>query len=608
MHSYVIGIDLGTTNCTLSYAASQAGHAASYMTVPHIELLSIPQTIASGRIEGSFSLPSFLYFPLKEELSGNVVNVDGDLCVGTFARDRGAELPGRVIASAKSWLCHAGIDRRSSLLPLGADESLSKISPLKACAALLRHMLNAWNQQMPDAPFDKQQILITVPASFDPSARQLVQEAAILADYPAIILLEEPQAAFYAWLHQHAEEWRKQLTVGDQVLVVDIGGGTTDFSLISVIEEEGQLALERVAVGSHLLLGGDNIDLSLAYLAKERLEEKGHAIDEWQMQSLVHVCRQAKEKLLSDEAPEKADITIQGRGSRLIGGSLSTSITLKEVQELIVDGFFPLVEPQERSHSERRSGIQQMGLPYAQDARVTCQLAKFLAMMGEAESSSMDRFVMPTAILFNGGTLKAAALRKRLVDLLNKWAKALGKPPLKVLPAADYDYAVSRGAVYYALARQGKGVRIKAGTSCSYYIGVEDAAPAVPGIQTPLKAVCMVPFGMEEGSEASLNQTFSLLLGEPATFRFFSHHAPTLSSGVEPVVGTVVKQWKQELTELHPIETLLEKSETDGKVVSVTLKSHLTELGVLELWCVADDGRRWKLEFNVREKETGVRN
>lgn len=598
---YIIGIDLGTTNCTMAYAVDNS-------ELPQIQQFSIPQISTGGMESTNEAFPSFIYFPLQEELKAKIAALSWDPkrkhCAGVFARDRGAELPARMIASAKSWLCHSGIDRRAPILPISADDAISKMSPLDSCAELLRHLREAWETKMPTATFNEQKLLITVPASFDPSARQLVQEAAQIAGYPEVILLEEPQAAFYGWLHGQSDNWRNLLVVGDTILVVDIGGGTTDFSLITVAEDGGNLTLQRQAVGSHLLLGGDNIDLSLAYLAKNKLEEQGHAIDEWQLQALVHNCRMAKEKLLSGSTENRVDITIMGRSSRLIGGSLKTELSREEVHNLVVDGFIPLIGPEERSKLERRSGIQQIGLPFAQDARISSQLAKFLSMTGEVDNAGMEGFIMPTAVLFNGGTMKADALRGRLVDLLNGWAKILKKDPIKVLPEPDYDRAVSRGAVYYGLARAGKGIRIKSGTSHSYYIGVEEAAPAVPGMSAPLKAFCVAPFGMEEGSELDLaDQEFALVLGEQAMFRFFSHATPKLSSGIDPVMGTSIKNWKQELTELHPIEALLDNKEGDEKTVRVKLKSRVTELGTLELWCVSQDNRKWKLEFDIREKK-----
>lgn len=594
---YIIGIDLGTTNSTLAYAES-SGDAFD------IQQFSIPQITAAGTQGEELFLPSFIYLPLDEELKKKTVGVawdpDRSYCVGLHARGRGKELSERLVASPKSWLCHSGIDRREAILPLEGESE--KLSPLQAIAALLQHLKESWNQQFVDHPFNRQQILITVPASFDPSARQFVQEAAVLAGYPEIILLEEPQAAFYSWLQRNQEQWRRLLAVGDTILVVDIGGGTTDFSLITVVDEKGDLALERIAVGSHLLLGGDNIDLCLAYCAKDKLEEQGHAIEDWQLTALQYACRDAKETLFG-KGGDQADITIAGRGSRLIGGSLTTSLTREEVERIVLDGFMPQVKATERALTEVRAGMQQIGLPYAQDARITAQLAKFLSMTGDAQSGDMSQFVHPTAILFNGGTMKAQALRERLLEVLNEWGSKAGKEPVKELTDHDFDFAVSRGAVFYGLARKGKAIRIKGGTSCSYFIGVEDAVPAVPGRETPMKAVCIAPFGMEEGTERVLDdQEFALVLGERARFRFFSHQTPNLADGSEPVVGTTVRKWKKELSELHPIETILEKNGEEVKTVRVKLKSRVTELGVLELWCEAADARKWKLEFDIRVK------
>lgn len=596
---YVIGIDFGTTNCTMAYALADE--------LPHtITQFPIVQIGASKREDEYLSLPSCLYFLLDEELAAKVGALSWDAtrtyCVGHFAKERGTEVPMRLISSPKSWLCHAGINRREKLLPLNAETQDIKISPLEACTYILLHLKEAWDQKMPEAPFQQQEILVTVPASFDPSARQLVQEAAMAAGFPTIILLEEPQAAFYAWLHQFEEQWRKQLAVGDRILVVDIGGGTSDFSLITVEEDQGQLQLQRTAVGAHLLLGGDNIDLALAYLAKSKLESDGHNLTDWQMQALVHAARNAKEKLFSSKPAKQADLAIMGRGSKLIGNSLKTSLLHEQALALVLDGFMPLVEPEELSKTERRLGIQQLGLPYVQDPRLTCQLAKFLSQTGDQDSNNIDEFVIPTAVLFNGGTMKASAFRERMMTQINQWATTLGHPPAIELKEGDLDYAVSRGAVYYGLARKGQGIRIKSGTSRSYYIGVEEAMPAIPGLEMPLQAICIVPFGMEEGSEQQLdNQEFSLLVGEKATFRFFSHATPELADGRTPNIGMKVKSWKQELTELHPIETELGKQEGDNKTVQVHLKSRITELGMLELYCEARDGRKWKLEFDIRK-------
>ncbi|HRD56076.1 MAG TPA: Hsp70 family protein [Parachlamydiaceae bacterium] len=594
MKKTIIGIDLGTTNCTMAYCFLEGEDT------PEIVQFKIPQIINQSFQDEHCSLPSFIYFPLQEEIESGMAKLDWSLAkqyaVGFFAKERGKELSFRVIASAKSWLSVSGIDRKNSFLPLHAEDKAHAFSPLEAISCLLKHLREAWDYKMGETPFEKADILITVPASFDPSARELVKEAAELAGYPKIILLEEPQAAFYAWLYKEKEEWRKSLKVGDSILVADIGGGTTDFSLISAENEEGDLVLKRVAVGEHLLLGGDNIDLSLAYLAKTKLEDAGNLLDDAQFQSLIYACREAKEKLLSENPPKSADVAIMGRGSRLIGGSLKTKITLEEALQLVVEGFMPLVKKEEKSLEKENSGLLEIGLNYAEDARISSQLAKFLWVKKE----SVEEFVLPTAILFNGGTLKASALRDRLVCQIDEWAKELGQKPVQVLNPADLDYAVGLGAVYYGLSRSGKTVRIKSGTSKSYYVGVEDTAPAVPGIAKSMKAFCVAPCGMEEGSESEiLNQEFQLAIGQKATFRFFSPVNEKLNAKA-PAVGSIIKKIKPSLMELPSIEAHLKRDEGEGKFVRVKLQSKVTELGFLELWCLSHDGRKWKLEFNVR--------
>lgn len=546
--SCIIGIDLGTTQSTLAYC-DPAG--------PAIHQFEIDQRIAAGMEAKKSVLPSFYLFPLEEQKP----------CIGWYARERGAELPDRVIASAKSWLCHDVIDRRSPFLPLSSVEH--KKSPVEVCAAFLTHLKSCWERERSDLPFNEQTILVTVPASFDPGARSLVQEAAAQAGFPEIRLMEEPLAAFYAWLYTHKETWRTHLKVGDKVLVVDIGGGTTDFSLISVVESGGELSLERKAVGNHLLLGGDNIDLTLAHLVQQKLSVE---MDDWQMQSLVHACRSAKEALLGEAPPDHAAVTVQGRGSSLIGGSLHATLERAEIERTLVDGFFPTLSLSESLWQEKRSGLAKIGLPYARDPRITAQLAHFLAQSGGS---------LPSAVLFNGGTMKAAAFRKRILDQLSLWKG----DPVTHLVGADLDYGVSRGAAYYGWSRAHEGIRVKAPICRSYYIGIEAASPAIPGAPPALKKIRLVPFGLEEGTSVTLeDQTFSLYLDEPAIFRFFSQNSPA----------------SPDLTELHPIETVLHAQGDAGKVVLVKLTAVVTELGVLELWCVAADGRKWKLEYDTR--------
>ncbi|MCH9625347.1 MAG: Chaperone protein HscA [Chlamydiales bacterium] len=550
----IIGIDLGTTHCTLAYCLDNQ---------THIEALEIHQRITEDMFSAKKMLPSFLFFPLEEAAPS----------IGWYAKQRGGELPHRLISSAKSWLCHDGINRREPFLPLSDCEF--KKSPIEVCTALLQHLKHSWEEKFPELDFADQTVVVTVPASFDPSARQLVQEAIEAADFPQTRLIEEPLAAFYAWLDTYKEEWREHLKVGDTVLVVDSGGGTTDFSLISVEEKDGDLCLERKAVGNHLLLGGDNIDLALAHLAQSQLSQE---MDEWQFQTLVQACREAKEQLLCEDAQQSVTLQIKGRGSSLIGGSLSTTLKKEEVETRLVDGFFPHTTLDTPLQIEPRSGISKLGLPYARDPRITVQLAHFLKQAA----------VLPTSVLFNGGTMKGAAFQQRMLAVLSDWKGA----PITNLPGADLDFAVSRGAVYYGWTHQNKGIRVRAGTARSYYIGVESALPAVPGFEPPLKKIKIAPFGMEEGSEWVLeNQEFSLVLDESAVFRFFSKTSET----------------QAEYSELHPIETLLKSQGASAKSVLVKLKAKVTELGVLELWCVAEDGRKWKLEFDTRQEELLVR-
>ncbi|CRX37984.1 Hsp70 family protein [Estrella lausannensis] len=587
---YIIGIDLGTTNCTMAYAERESDPIA-------VKQFAIPQMTAPGVKEELFSLPSFIYFPLEEEEGQlEVVSEEGSrFVIGAYAKSRGEEVPDRLVASSKSWLCQSSVDRRAKNLPFNSKDPSRKASPLEASARLLRHLKEAWDSKM-DAPFNEQKILITVPASFDPSARQLVQEAAELAGYPEAVFLEEPQAAFYAWLGAQGDAWRSQLKVGDDILVVDIGGGTTDFSLIKVEDREGALELTRSQVGPHLLLGGDNIDLSLAYLAKDKLEALGHSIDSWQLTALKHAARRAKEELLAEGSKKKsADLSIMGRGSKLIGGSLKAKIEKEEALALILDGFCPIIPSSEKALADKRAGFQEAGLPYVSDPRITAQLSKFL--------TNGDDITTPAFILFNGGTMKASALQDRILETLANWAREKSKPAPQALPGHDLDHAVSIGAVYYGFSKEGKAVRIKSGLSRSYFIGVEEPMPAVPGRKPPVRALCIAPIGMEEGTETMLErEEFQLAIGEIASFRFFSLDKKTIPQG-ELATGLWVSKPESTLTELHSIETVLPREEGDSPFVFVKLKVRYTELGVLELFCRSEAGREWKLEFDLRKQE-----
>jgi molecular chaperone DnaK (HSP70) len=575
MAKYAIGIDLGTTNCALSAAPLDDKDA-----VP--EALGVPQVVHAGEVAPQPLLPSFLYLPGEVELPAGAValpwDADRGYAVGAFAREQGASVPARLVSSAKSWLSHAGVDRRSAILPWGAPDEVPRLSPLEASARYLQHLREAWDAAHPDEPLAAQELVVTVPASFDAIARELTVEAAAMAGLGDLTLLEEPQAALYSWVATHGPTWRKQVTVGDLILVCDIGGGTTDFSLIAVRESDGQLELERVAVGDHILLGGDNMDLALAYAVRARLEAAGTRLDDWQMRALTYGCRLAKEVLFTDTSKDEFPLVVPGRGSKLIGGAIRTSLTRQELVDTLLDGFFPVVGADARPQAPRRTGLTAIGLPYASDAGMTRHLAAFLG-----------RTKMPSAILFNGGVTRSPIIRDRILGVLQSW---VGKTELKVLEGVDPDLAVSRGASYYARVRSGGGVRIRGGTARAYYVGIERAELAVPGVPPRVDAVCIAPFGMEEGTEIELPQTFGLVVGEPASFRFFGSAArggDQIASVVDP----------GELEELPPIETAME-GDTSG-VVPVRLHARVTEIGTLDLSAVEQQGkRRWKLSFNVR--------
>lgn len=642
-HRYVVGIDLGTTNCALAWAetaradgavpvrepgkrrrgATGAAQSAPVAEAPAAEteaaihIQDIPQLVNAGETDRRALLPSFLYVPGPVDFpKGSTAlpwNRAPEFVVGELARKRGAENPGRVVSSAKSWLSYGGANRTEPILPWGAPDEVKHISPVEASTEYLRHLAAAFAQEVAEGEhavaLAEQEVLLTVPASFDESARQLTLQAAHAAGLENVTLLEEPQAAFYAWLDAIGERWRRRIAVGDLILVCDVGGGTTDFSLIAVSEQSGELMLERVAVGEHILLGGDNMDLALARVLQQRLESAGHRVESLQLQSLWHQARQAKELLLEDESIQEHPVTLLGRGSRLVGGTITTTLTVDDVNQVLLEGFFPIVGSHEMPARARRVGLQEIGLPYAADPAVTRHLARFLSRQaaetpsGAAIRRGASGLACPTHVLFNGGVMKASGLRSRTVDVLNGWLRQEGFDALDgrhVLESADLDRAVARGAAYYGRARHRKGIRIRSGASRTYYIGIESAMPAVPGMAAPLKALCVVPFGMEEGTRAGIpSMEFGLVVGEPAEFRFLSS---TIRKS-DPV-GALIEDWGDEIEELSPLEVVFDGAGNDGASVPVTLESCVTEIGTLELWCVSRDRKqRWKLELNIRERE-----
>lgn len=588
------GIDLGTTHTALArWVEGERGGKS--------ELAEIQQLVEKDRLAPRTLVPSFLYFAhASEGALGLPWDAERTAAVGEYARLRGAEAAERVIGSAKSWLSYAAIDRRKGALPLHAPDDIEKISPVEASFRILEHLVDAARHQ-DGVDLTEADVVLTVPASFDASARDLTVEAAMAAGIEHLTLLEEPQAALYAWLEAHAKEIHKVLVAGDVILVVDVGGGTTDLSAIEVLDEDGTLGLSRVAVGDHILLGGDNMDLALAYTLQKKLEADGKAVDKSRFAALTFAARAAKERLLGDEAKEAVPVAIQtGSGAKLLGNTARTELTRSEVEALVLDGFFPVVAATDKPTSRLRAGLREVGLPYAQDAGITRHLAAFLSKHAGLREG---RGVLPTKVLFNGGVMKSALLRRRVMEVLAGFATSAGAPPPVELASADLDHAVARGAAYYAGVRRGKGIRIRGGTARAYYVGIEGAVPAVPGLDPPVTALCVAPIGMDEGTKASLpRNAFAVVVGEPVILRFFGS-----TSRADDAAGAELERWSpDELTELPPIEiTLPAEGRAEGDVVPVFLEASITEVGTLLLEAVPAEpsapDERWKVELNVRE-------
>jgi len=606
---YCVGIDLGTTNSVVAYTPLDADAA-------DLRLLAVPQSVAAGQVESRDSLPSFLYIapdseaaayalPWQQTAAADQANAVGNHVIGEAARAKAAQSPQRVVATAKSWLTHSRVDRRAAILPWQAPDEVAKVSPLAATAAYLRHIAAAWNHAHPDSPLFEQAVVLTVPASFDPAARDLTREAALAAGLPSdLVLLEEPQAAVYRWLQGTGDQWRQELKPGDSMLVIDVGGGTTDLTLVRLTETEGNVELQRKAVGNHLLVGGDNMDLALAYFVAQRLESEGHAMDPWQNVSLWHACRAAKEKLLApttaagDDPKQSHTIAVLGRGSRLIGGTISTELGKDEAAELLLSGFFPNCDADARPVRDAQSGFQDLGLPYESDPAVTRHIAAFLANQRD-QSDGDRRYAMPTHLLFNGGVFRSPLLRDRVQHVITHWSS--GQPPKILGGPEDLDHAVALGAAYYGWAKRRGGIRIRGGTARSYYIGIETAGLAIPGAPRPMRALCVAPRGMEEGTDAEVpSQKVGVIVGRPAKFRFFSS---TTRRDDQP--GNSLERWPAgELVESDPIQTTLQSdSAEDDSCLPVRFQSRVTELGMFELYCMSTKSdERWKMEFNAREE------
>ena len=594
---YVIGIDLGTTNSVVAYASTDVDS-----DTPSIELLQLPQLVAAGTVEAHESLPSFVYLATEAEANNQSLDLpwpsENKTAVGQFARTRSADAPNRSVVSAKSWLCHNKVDRRAPILPFDAPDDVGKISPVEATRQYLAHLAAAWNHKFPDTPIQQQQVVLTVPASFDPVARELTRESAVAAGLPAdFVLLEEPQAALYAWLNQQGDDWRKKLSVGKTILVCDVGGGTTDLTLISVEEDAGNLELNRVAVGNHLLVGGDNMDLATAHVVAEKFAEKGTKLNPWQSVSLWHSCRKAKETLMSPSGPETHSISVLGRGSKLIGNTVTTEVNKNEIASMLLDGFFPVCSLNDRPQTQPASGFQEIGLPFESDPGITRHIADFLQRSNANTENNNGQPPTPDFVLFNGGVFKADSFQNRLLEVIGSWSQDSPVQPLDGVH--DLDCAVAKGACFYAWNKNNGGVRIRGGVGHSYYVGIETAGLAIPGAPRPLKALCVVPFGMEEGTQANIESNeIGLVVGQPVSFRFFRSNQRQTD---QP--GDLVTNWQDQLEESDPLNTTLSAEGLDESYAAVKFESNITELGMFELWCRSvNTDHRWKLEFNVREE------
>jgi hypothetical protein len=601
MSRYLIGIDLGTTNSALSYIDLQTSPRVGR---PTIKPFPLPQLVAPGDVAERPLLPSFLYLPADNELPAGSLALPWDkgraFAVGEFARNHGGRVPGRLVSSAKSWLCHAGVDRTKGLLPWSAPPDVPRLSPVEVSTRYLKHMAEAWNSTIArgnaEHALEKQTVVLTVPASFDDVARSLTVEAATKAGLQDLVLLEEPQAAFYCWLVAHSQSEAAALKPGHRCLVVDVGGGTTDFSLIEAIEQQGELGFVRQAVGDHLLLGGDNMDLALAKFVEAKLPGAGR-LDAAQYGLLTQACRFAKETLLGAKPPESHTVTVVGRGRQVIGGTLHTKLTPADVRQVVFDGFFPLVPADSEPARGPRTGLHEMGLPYVSDPAVTRHLAGFLKAQSRTGANEA-----PAAILFNGGVFQPASLRQRLVEVLHGWYDRPGHPwqPL-VLTNPSLDLAVGWGAAYYAWLRHTGGRRIGGGIARSYYVGVEGTSEGgAPGAERPtLHVLCVVPQRLEEGQEVVLEKPeLELALGQPVMFPLY-----TSTVRGDDRAGDLLEVAPEQLLQLPPLQTVLRGGKRSGtRRVPVTLAARSTAIGTLELYCVAREGNnRWRLEFNIRE-------
>lgn len=583
--TYCVGIDLGTTNCALAFADPRSRAITDFAVV---------QLVRPGEVAARSLLPSFVYIPGPELPAALVAlpwRTSHPFAVGELARWQGARVPGRLVGSAKSWLCHPGVDRSARILPWGSAEDVGKISPVEASSMLLSHLAEAWAAAHPGHPLSEQEVAITVPASFDEVARALTVEAARRSGLTRLTLLEEPQAAFYDFAARHGANLSRALEGTRLVLVVDVGGGTTDFTLLHVSATPEGPALRRIAVGDHLMLGGDNMDAALARQAEQKLLSGGRKLAAAQWTQLTLAAREAKEALLGTDGPERHSLALASSGSRLIAGVQSTELTAAEVRKLVLDGFFPRTDPAEEPQKAARIALQELGLPYAQDPAVTRHLSSFLRAHAAAgfaalgQTPSAGTLPRPDEILLNGGVFNSPQIAERLVDVVSGWWPSA--PRIRLLPHESLDLAVARGAAHYGLVRRGLGLRIGGGAARAFYVGLEGEE----------LAVCLIPRGFQEGESIELGQrSFALTLGRPVQFPLYSTSSDRIDKPGDLV--SIAEDFRP----LPPIHTVLEGAKAKSTAsLPVHLRATLTEIGTLELWCVSDrSDERWRLEFELR--------
>jgi molecular chaperone DnaK (HSP70) len=557
-----IGIDLGTTNSALAYIDEREAEDRDF---PPVHIFQTPQLVAAGRVEPRRTLPSFLFLE------------DGQP-VGFYAREQGALVPTRLVHSAKSWLSNPDVDRTAKILPWDSQEMGRVLSPVEVSARFLGKFREEWDRKQTTA-LAEQDIVLTVPASFDEEARELTVMAARDAGIERLTLLEEPAAAFYSWIANNLAQSRKQLFDGQIVLVCDVGGGTSDFSLIRVSREGDLVNFTRTAVGKHLLLGGDNLDLTLAWLVETKL---GAALSIRQRSGLRRQCSAAKEKLLNDPNLKSVEITVLGTGSAVIGKALKTEILREEALELALEGFLPFTERGEAPKEEKRSLFRELGLPYVSDPAITRHLNAFLEPSGEA----------PDAILFNGGFFIPELLQQRVADVVGKW---YGRRP-EILENIDWDLAVARGAAYYSYVRStGSGVLVRGGLPRTYYIGLGEARDG------KFPAACLVPRGAEEGATLEIDKDeLQLVANRPVSFRLYSSLIRT-----DDKLGDLV-EFAADDAELHmhaPLHAVIRfGKKAEERLIPVKLGARLTEIGTLETWAESKiSDNRWRLQFELRK-------